>query len=62
MDVLPGVVAPRANAFGEDPAPHRAGRDGRKAGILGNAAGQFGATEAARAAPGTAWASYKPGR
>ena len=46
MDVLPGVVAPRAKAFGFEPATHRARRDARKAGILGHAAGQFGSTPA----------------
>src|SRR5205823_7121458 len=42
MDMLPGVIAPGADTFGEDPPSHRAGRDGRKAGILGHAMGQFG--------------------
>ena len=46
MDVLPGVIAPRAKAFGFEPATHRACRDARKAGILGHAAGQFGSTPA----------------
>src|SRR5205085_7841521 len=44
MDVLPGVIAPRAKAFGEDPTTYGAGRDRRKAGVLGHATRQFGAT------------------
>jgi hypothetical protein len=46
MDVLPGVVAPRAKAFGSEPATYRAGRDGWQARILGHPARQFGAAPA----------------
>src|SRR5438067_8614423 len=46
VDMLPGVIAPRAETFGFEPATHRAGRDARKAGILGHTTGQFGATPA----------------
>ena len=41
MDVLPGVVAPRAKAFGFQPATHRARRDARKSSVLGHAAGLY---------------------
>src|SRR5256885_1738528 len=59
MNVLPGVITPGANAVSFEPAPHRARRDGRKAGVLAHTTSQFSSTEAARATPGTAWASYR---
>ena len=46
MDVLPGMIAPRANALGFEPPTHRASRDVRKGGIVRNAVGQFGSTPA----------------
>src|SRR5205807_7949469 len=46
MNVLPGVIAPRTKAFGFEPATHRAGRNARKAGVLGNVASYLGSTPA----------------
>ncbi len=46
MDVLPGVIAPRAKTLGFEPTTHRAGRDVRQRGILGHTSGQLGSTPA----------------
>ena len=44
MDVLPAMVAPRAKAFGFEPAAHRTSRDVRKRGSVGHPTGQLGST------------------
>src|SRR5258706_15220111 len=46
MDVLPGMIAPGANAVSFEPATHRAGRDGWKRWVLGQVLGHFGSTPA----------------
>ena len=46
MDMLPGMVAPGTQAFGFEPAAHRAGRDARQAGILRHSSRQFSAAPA----------------
>jgi len=46
MDVLPGMIAPGANAVSFEPATHRAGRDGRKRWVVGQVLGHFGSTPA----------------
>jgi hypothetical protein len=46
MDMLPGMVTPRAQTLGFEPASHCTGRDGGKRGVLCDTAGQFGATPA----------------
>jgi hypothetical protein len=44
MDVLPGMIAPGAQAFRFEPATHRTGRDVRKRRVLSHTTGQFGST------------------
>lgn len=44
MDMLPGMIAPRANMVSFEPPTHGAGRDGGKRGILGHVASHLGST------------------
>src|SRR5437879_6591614 len=62
LDVLPGVVTPRPNALGFEPAANRAGRNGRQLRRRRHLACQFAPAPPKPEESDAAAASYKPQR